>query len=256
MKIPNISILTLTATVLLFSLSTARASTIVGWDLSSNTTNSPATATTVDSNLSSAPVVSMGPGLNPNYYNANAGYMGYATVDTSPGWATADFNGTYFEFTLTPGTGYSMTINGINAPHWVAQGVPATAQTIDITSSLDSYSSSLGSATPSLVNETGNWSITLGTPITSALPVTFRIEISENFAWKNAGFLSSQDGLDHSLPWPYGPIGNSLQVNGQISSTVPEPSTWAMLLCGLGVLILFRRYPCFRKPVGDSSSSR
>ena len=195
-------------------------SVIAGWNLSSDTSNASANATTVDSNLSGTPVLSKSASFNPygffGYFNASSGLMGYLTSDTSAGLSAANSAGSYFEFTLTPAAGKQLEVDSVTVPasRWTWQGNPAS--TIFLTSSLDSYGSSLGSTSPTGSGDVGGWTVTLGSPVISSSPVTFRIYVAENFGWRTVGFN--------------GAAGDSLQVIGSVGNQGASRATTTTVL--------------------------
>jgi len=245
MKSSKLRLLALAAAAAVSSLGTAQATgVIVGWDAkAANTTLSAATSSTLDPNLTGpTATLALGSGLNANSYNGST-FGGYGTVDTSSGMASADSAGTYWSFTLTPASGYQMQVDSVVVPQttenvgnlhglFIWQGSPAC--TVNLASSLDSYGSSLGSASVTQSGaDAGYFTLNLTTPIITSSPVTFRIEFSENFGWKSIGLQSDNY-------WDPAQARNALEVNGALTA-VPEPATFAMLLGGFGALTLFRR---------------
>ena len=188
---------------------------IAGWNLSSDTSNASANATTVDSNLSGTPVLSMSASFTKNYFNASSGLMGYYTSDTSSGLSAAQSAGTYFEFTLTPAAGKQLEVDSVTVPasRWTWQGNPAS--TIFLTTN-GSSGSSLGFTSPTGSGDAGGWTVTLGSPVISSSPVTFRIYVAENFGWRTVGFN--------------GAAGDSLQVIGSVGNQGVSRATTTTVL--------------------------
>ena len=220
-------------------------SVIVAWDAKpANTTLSSSTASTIDANLSGPVTLTLGSGFTPNSVGNTFG--GYSTVDTSSGLASADLNGTYWQFTLAPASGYQVEIYSLVVPQTTEnvgnlhglfswQGSPAC--TINLASAADSYGSSLGSATViSSAADAGYYTLNLTTPLTISSAETFRIEFSENFGWRTIG-LQPDNYWDPSLQQ------NAMVINGAVTSVtpVPEPGSCALLLVGLGLFPLIRR---------------
>jgi len=214
-----------------FGLATAaQAGVIVAWDAQpANTSLSSATSSTIDANLSAPVVLSLGSGFTANSYNSST-FGGYSTKDTSSGLGSAISNGTYWEFTITPATGYQVQIDSLVVPArydgqgglYVWQGSPAS--TINLASSADSYASSLGSVSPTTSGaDAAVWTLTLNAPLTISSAETFRIAISENYGWKTVGLYPDS-----------APLRNALEINGTVTAAVPEPSS--IVLLGLGSL--------------------
>ena len=212
----------------------AQAAVIVAWDAQpANTSLTSATSSTIDANLSSPVVLSLGSGFSANSYNG-ATFGGYATVDTSSGLASAISNGTYWEFTISPAAGYQVQIDSLVVPAkyngqaglYVWQGSPTS--TINLASSADSYTSSLGSVSPTgLGADVAVWTLTLNAPLTISSAETFRIAISENYGYKTVG-------LQPDNYWDPAVRHNALEINGAVTAAVPEPSS--LVLLGLGSL--------------------
>ena len=234
----------LAAALAVCAITPAKAAVIVAWDAKpANTTLSSATSTTLDSNLAGPVNLTLGPGFTANSVGNTFG--GYATVNTSSGLASANSNGTYFEFTITPASGYQVQVDSVVVPIsydpsqsyglFTSQGNPAT--TINLASSSDSFGSSLGSASVTALGpDSGYFTINLGTPFITSSAETFRLAISENFGYKTVGLQSDRSYWDPSF------LHNALEVNGSVVTAVPEPSTYAMLLlpAALGVILLMR----------------
>ncbi|NCY03271.1 MAG: PEP-CTERM sorting domain-containing protein [Planctomycetia bacterium] len=212
----------------------AQAAVIVAWDAKpTNTSLTSATSSTIDANLSSPVVLSLGSGFSANSYNG-ATFGGYATVDTSSGLGSAISNGTYWEFTISPAAGYQVQIDSLVVPAkyngqaglYVWQGSPTS--TINLASSADSYTSSLGSVSPTgLGADVAVWTLTLNAPLTISSAETFRIAISENYSYKTVG-------LQPDNYWDPAVLHNALEINGAVTAAVPEPSS--LVLLGLGSL--------------------
>ena len=127
-----------------------------------NTDNPYITGQTVDANMTVSGI-GRGAGINPrnadNRYNAN-------------GWDTGAFDSTaYFEFTLTPNSGYEIDFTSFT---YTGQASGTGPTNIVIRSSLDTYTADIG--TPSLAGSTIDLSAGTYQNITSA--ITFRI-----YAW-------------------------------------------------------------------------
>ena len=249
MKLSKLLPLVLAATAtIMYPLGTTQASMIAGWDAKAgNTTLSNATSSTLDPNLTGPTVtLDLGPGFTPNAYNGST-FGGYATQNTSSGMASANTNGTYWSFTLTPAAGYQMEVDSVVVNQttenvgnvhglFIWQGSPAC--TVNLASSLDSYGSSLGSASVTQSGaDAGYFTLNLTTPLITSSPVTFRIELSENFGWQSVGLQSDNY-------WDPAQQKTALEVNGSVTAAVPEPSAiyTLLLLAALGgILMMLRR---------------
>ena len=211
----------------------AQAGVIVAWNAQpANTSLSSATSSTIAANLSGPAVLSLGSGFSANAYNGST-FGGYATVDTSAGLASAISNGTYWEFTISPAAGYQVQIDNLVVPAkydgraglYVWQGSPTS--TINLARSTDSYASSLGSTVPTANGaDAADWTLTLNSPLTISTAETFRIAISEKYAYKTVG-------LQRDNYWDPALLRNALEINGTVT-IVPEPSS--LVLLGLGSL--------------------
>ena len=215
------SALTLAALAVFAAVGSLRASVIVAWDAKpANTTLSSATAFTNDANLSGPVTLTLGPGFTPNSVGNTFG--GYYTGDTSSGLASANSHGTYFEFTLTPASGYQVQITDLVVPTsynpgqqyglFIWQGSAACA--INLASSSDSYGSSLGTVSPTgLGSDAGYWTLHLNSPLIISSAVTFRIEFSENFGYKTIGLQPDRSFYDPAL------LHNALEIVGSVTPT-------------------------------------
>ena len=244
-----ISAISIATLAVLAAVGTLNAQTIVAWDAkATDTTLTTSTASTIDANLSGPVNLILGPGFTQSAYGGTT-FGGYATVNTSSGLASADSNGTYWQFTLTPNSGYQVEIDSLSIPTsyngsyglftWQNGGnLSARACTINLARAFDSYGSSLGSASVvSLGADAGVWTLSLSTPLVISSAETFRIEFSEDFGWNTVGLQPDRSYWDPAL------LHNAAEINGAVTSVavVPEPGSCALLLGGLGLLPLIRR---------------
>ena len=138
--------------------------------------------------------------------------------------AGARANNTYFEFKLTPSSGYALSIDSITSPldRSYSQN---RSRTMYVTSSVtgDNYATSLGSSS---FDNSGWGPINLGLAVQDQTSeVTMRLYVVGVGAWEGVGFK--------------GTPGNALEVNGSVA-LVPEPGTLAALLA-LGSSVVLRR---------------
>jgi autotransporter-associated beta strand protein len=192
-------------------------SEIVGWNTSSltyasNPNVNTFSATTVDPGLASAPTLSYTTEGNPYGSPAglNPGLSSYFTPgflvwssQNSAGLGGAQAQNQWTQFTLTPSTGKSLDVDSIEIPNWYTQGFAATMY---VTSSLDGYASSLGSAA---LTSGSNSPISLGSSLQNITsPVTIRLNIAGNWSYQTAGFGGP------------GSSGDSLEVLGSVAAPV------------------------------------
>ena len=217
-QLPALAVVALAAGAAVGSLN---ASVVVAWDAKSgDTTLSSSTASTVNANLSGTVTLTLGSGFTPSSVGNTFG--GYATVDTSSGMASANSHGTYWQFTVTPASGYQVEIDSVVVPattedanntHGLFIVQDNAACTINLASSLDSYGSSLGSTTYTISGSgAGYWTLTLNTPLITSSAVTLRIELSENFGYKTVGLLPDNY-------WDPALVKTALTVNGSVTAT-------------------------------------
>jgi hypothetical protein len=134
----------------------------------------------------------------------------------------------YYEFTLTPVTGFEVDLTTLTFDY-NKTGSNAHTANFFVRSSIDSFASTIGSiATVSGTTTTtfSNASLSLSAAqyqnLTSA--VTFRI-----YMFDNSGGAAETDLLDNVI------------LNGTVA-VVPEPSTWAMMVLGAGLLGAAQRF--------------
>ncbi len=163
--------------ILLFSGFTSNAQTDVSWDF---TTASPNSGVPV-SNLSISPISqgnNNGTTTLITSVSASSGYTGASGTFNAGSAARvgalniAALGSAYFEFTLTPNAGNSVSLNAIN---FGTRSTGTGPQAYSIRTSLDNYSSN---ATSAAIANNSTWSLkTNSTSITSAsgIPLTVRI---------------------------------------------------------------------------------
>lgn len=104
-------------------------------------------------------------------------------------------------------------------------GLTQCATPLEFTTSLVGY------------NIAGN-SVVIGNPL-------FSVQWTSNYEPKASGGISVISGSDDS-PSGDGGIGgiNVISVNGVLVASVPESSSWILLVCGFGFIVLLSRRPC------------
>ncbi len=190
------------------------------------------TRSSTDSDLNSAAsTFDNGPGFNTSSYYTSSPSSGgnrslptVSTITDGTNEAGAVSNNDYYTFTLTPNAGYSASLTDLTFKLAV-YGTGSTAN-FAVYSSVNSFSSNIGTATTSNTTSFDTATISLAAPqfqnLTSA--VTFRIYI-----WDNQNDSTKGDLLDNVI------------LNGNLAA-VPEPSTWAMMGLGAGLLGAAQRF--------------
>lgn len=210
---------------LLVSAMCARADLLLSYDFNSylgsegqGTNNNPTTSGT---GIQTPAFITRGAGIaaaaNGGRFNAQ-GWDGFTTAND------ALTGNNYFEFTLTPESGYSMSVTSLFLQ---VQRSNTGASNLVLRSSLDSYTADLGS----LLNFAGN-NATVG----------FTTDLSGNSAFQNVsaaitfrvvGYTGATTGSTG-----FEGTGNDIAVFGTV---VPEPGTVAFMGLGFGVLALARK---------------
>jgi hypothetical protein len=159
------------------------------------------------------------------------------TSGASNDLATAITNGDYHTFSITVDPGYTLDLSGFSTSTWTggddgtdylltsATGF-ASADSLGSGANVAGYSLGASGTFPTLTPWTANLSgVSALQNLTSASgPIEFRI------------YEADSDN--------YGDQGEyTVALSGTVTSTTPEPSTWALVLCGVGLLLVvgFRR---------------
>lgn len=150
--------------------------------------------------------------FNTSSASANSGASGgnNAAIRTVASASSSTLSSTYFEFTVTPANGYQIAATGLTLGSRSAGTGPTT---LSLFSSLDSFSSALGSIGTS-TNSTWT-SVTLSSFSVAAAantPVTFRL-------------YGAPSGTSTSANWRVDDLSFSVSA----ISAIPEPSTYAAL---------------------------
>lgn len=181
-----------------------------------------------DPNLSASSLV-LGSGVNPSS-NSNrfGGNNWFDTGDTNPTTlAESIARNDYIEFAITPSFGYKFTLTNL-VFSWEHSSTGPSSLTAR--SSVDNYSSDLGTFTNTSTSLTTNNSITLSALSNISTAITIRL-----YGYGATG-TTGAGGFDTSSNTV------NVQLNGTVTA-VPEPSTYAALL-GLGTfaaMMLWRR---------------
>ncbi len=177
------------------------------------------------------------PGNNP-LFNSVSSSFGYSGINgpssgvhnASIGVVTGPLDpvtSTYFEFTIAPASGYSLTATDLQVGTWSNLKGP---QTLTLLASIDSFTTftTLGSVTA--LPTTSTWTLVTLSSFSylaaTDVPITFRLYGSDGIG----GVTTSNWRID--------------DLTFGITAAVPEPSTSAMLLVGgllLGARVLRRR---------------
>lgn len=220
--------------------SEVRAAVLVQWTFEGGTPGSPVTSgqltpATTASNMTST-LLSLGvdPGASVTYPNVE----GLTTGAGNPGQGmsvrgvfteTNDLAGAlsrnkYIEFTVTPNVGYQLDLSTLTLDLQRFDATSATSFTLR--SSLDSYATNIGTITGFPTNPTAyaNFSFSLSAPAYQGLTssITFRIY--------EYGASAALGAVRH----------DNLTLNGDVV-VIPEPSTYALVMAGLAVLLVLGR---------------
>ena len=189
-------------------------------------TSSSAAPTSSASNLTGGSV-STGGGVTTtsNTSPVSSGYAGasggYFISDN--GWTGAAPGTNYFQFTITPSSGYSVSIASISFGYRES-GASTGPTNFYIRSSVDSYGSNLGTGT--LTNSDNSWHSSGNTSVTLTFTSATTVRLYANSASSGTPTLRFDD----------------ISVNGSVSA-IPEPSTYAIWfgVAALGVAVAKRR---------------
>jgi hypothetical protein len=209
--------------VALVICSTAEAATIQ-WNIDNVTTAAtsvPPSSGTPVSNLTVSDLTrGNASGALVSNASSSSGYTGASGVNNVVAAAVAGTlnvtNSTYFTFTLTPSGLSDVLVTGISFGERSTATGPIA---LDIRSSLDNFTTSIGTA---VALADSNWHLYTPTliPTTSAVDtaITFRIYGSGGSSAAGGNFRLDDITLTYTL------------------LSVPEPSTWAMMIAGAGLL--------------------
>lgn len=148
-------------------------------------------------------------------------------------------NGDYFQFTITP-TGAALNLSSLTAQvggQKLNQNTTADyTTTYFIRSSLDGYSSNLGTASLLIQSSGSSGSgTTQYTTLTADLSAAAFQNVTEAVTFRLYLYAeTSTKSYDQTLRI------TDIMINGNVA-TIPEPSAWAMLILGAGFLFYFRR---------------
>ncbi len=207
------NLLLVPAALALFAIAPAAWGQVAIYDFDSSTPS----ASSVAANLLASDI-SGGAGISAFAYDAGNPSSGKALSATK--WGLAFDTSDYFELTLNPDSGFTLTLTAFQMD---TRRSPTGPTTWELRSSLDSYASSLGGASPGDGTFAAGQTVDLSggaSFVDLSSPVTFRV-----FAY---GATSSAGTFR---------IDN-LKFDGSVAP-VPEPAGWAMLgglmLLGYGV---------------------
>ncbi|MBX3737763.1 MAG: PEP-CTERM sorting domain-containing protein [Candidatus Didemnitutus sp.] len=212
---------TLALSTALMAISTSAQTALLTYSFTGNT----ASPTTVDSNLTGSAMSSLVGLTVSNSSPVSSGYTGASGSYYGAGGNGWGSTGNYFELTITPAAGQTVTITTLSFGYKESSTSGPTAFTLK--SSADNYGSAI--ATGSFVTADTNWHATGSTSITlSAFSSATTLRIYATGAANNTPTLKIDD----------------LIISGSTSaSAVPEPSTYAALAgaCALGGVMWHRR---------------
>jgi hypothetical protein len=228
-------LLTLLATAALFgSALTAHADVIGLYDFTAANVNS--TDTEVNSVASS---ILNGAGListNAGRSTSNGGQFFIRTLGTSASEAAVtanDINGNdYVQFTLTGNSGFNLNLTNLTFNYGSYGGTVTYIQNFFVRSSLDGFTANIS---PGIITEnapatalvttpnTATFDLS-GAPFQSISAVTLRL-----YAFDDIDSNTSLVRMDN------------FTFNGTVTSAIPEPSTYALILGGLSALVVASR---------------
>jgi hypothetical protein len=214
-----------------------QAQILVGFNFPIGTTPGPTSATTTDPTIIVGAMNSTGTPSGPDTYYSERTYAFTTGGDGSAVSASQPNLGKYVSFDLQATTGYALDLTSLQ---FYASISEAGSPQIDVMYSTDGFvtSTDLGSAAIS------NNIMGTGTKLTLDLSALQNVtsDVSFRFYFYGAqngyettalGNANGATGIDSN--------GDGLVVFGSSVSTVPEPSTWALMIAGLGLLVFFSR---------------
>ena len=160
--------------------------------------------------------------------------------------ATAISNSDYLQFSITANSGYSMNLSSLSFLYGGENGNSTNQYTVNffVMSSVDNYSSVVGSTTPYIV---------LPGSSTSNTPNTFSVDLSALSSYQNltSATFRVYSYIDNVPTYTTNmrPRVDTLALNGTVAA-IPEPAT--SILVGVGIigfiLRLRKRHGAGRKP--------
>lgn len=212
------SCLSLSLLALLFGGQPLHAAVLAEFSITTNTVEPTKSATFIATNISSPITASYGSAFTNQAVSNLPDTWSFNHLNAAADLDEAATTGNqYIEFTIAPDSGYQLSIDSFS---FTFRNRDAIDYSFGLYSSLDSYSTSLGSSTLVSPASTSYNTITftsLGL-LNQTSPVTLRLAIDATADYKIGGFAdNATTGTDKAF-----------QINGTVAA-VPEPGTYAML---------------------------